>query len=123
MSSDMELPLSFRKKLLELQKKMLAKKMLSHRSEPDPKSIVLKALEDERAKEVLEIAEAQYPEVTRAVIRGLAKLIVRGEIESIDAYTLYNIFLQLGLPLRLPIRIKFVKRGRELSIRDVLKED
>ncbi len=119
-----DLPLSFRKKMIELQKKMLLKSASREvkREKRDPREIVLSILEDDRAREILELAEAQYPVETKIVIHRIAQLVEKGKIDRLDAYTLYSIFSYLGIPVRVPTRITFVKKGRKLSLKEVLED-
>ena len=122
--SDEGIPLSMRKKLLEcMRRKLLEKAREETLPKPkSPKEIVYNALEDEKAKEILELAKEQYPEAYDYIIEVLAKLIEKGIITSLDGYTLYNILLQLGVNVRLPIRIKFVKKGKTVDIKEYLKD-
>lgn len=122
--SEEDIPLSMRKKLLEYMKRKLIEKSKEETlpKPRSPKEIVYNALEDEKAKEILELAKEQYPEAYDYVLEILAKLIERGIVSSLDGYTLYNILLQLGLNIRLPIRIRFVKKGKTVDIKEYLKE-
>jgi len=118
-----EIPLSMRRKLLQyMKKKLLEKSKEEVTPKPkSPKDIVYGALEDDRAREILELVKEQYPEAYDYVIETLARLIEGGAITSLDGYTLYNILLQLGLNIRLPLRIKFVKKGKTVDIKEYLE--
>ncbi len=118
-----DLPPEIRLKLLKLQRKILSKSASPKEEERrDPKQIVLSVLSDERAKEVLKAAEEQYPQIINEIIEALAKYIVENNIKSIDAYELYQILLALGLNVRLPLKIKVVKGGKEISFEEYVKE-
>ena len=120
-----DLPLSLRKKLVEMQRRMLAESSRKAEDREKPKSpmeIVKSLLEDEKAREVLEHAMAQYPEATEYAVGVIAELARRGRITSLDGYLLYRLLLALGIPVRLPSKIKFVRKGREVDVREYLEE-
>ena len=117
-----DLPPEIRLKLLRLQKKMLSRGKPREEERKDPRQIVLSVLSDEKAVEVLKAAEGQFPQVIDKVIEALAKYIVENNVKSIDAYELYQLFLALGLNVRLPLKIKVVKGGKEISFEDYIKE-
>ncbi|RLE81950.1 MAG: hypothetical protein DRJ51_02720 [Thermoprotei archaeon] len=122
MSEDEELIM--RRKLLELQRKVLLSKARVEESKSleDPRELLNKSL-TEKAKEVLKYAEMQYPKLTEYVIRELARLIVQGRIKGeIDGYTVLYIFRELGYPIRLPTRIVVKRKGETKSITEYLKE-
>jgi len=116
-----DLPPEIRLKLLRLQKKMLSKGKPKEEKK-DPRQILFSVLNDEKAVEVLKAAEEQFPQVIDKVIEALAKFIVENNVKSIDAYELYQLFLTLGLNVRLPLKIKVVKGGKEISFEDFIKE-
>jgi len=119
-----DVPLSLRKKLIEMQKRMLLRRSVEKKVEAgrSPLEIVTSVLENEKAREVLEYAKMQYPEATEYALLVLAKLIESGRIKSLDGYLLYNLLHALGIPVRLPSKIKFVKKGREVDISEYLKD-
>jgi len=117
-----DLPPEIRLKLLRLQKKMLSRGKPKEEERKDPRQIVLSVLSDEKAVEVLKAAEEQFSQVIDKVIEVLAKYIVENNVKSIDAYELYQLFLALGLNVRLPLKIKVVKGGKEISFEDYIKE-
>jgi len=117
-----DLPPEIRLKLLRLQKKMLSRGKPREEERKDPRQVVLSVLSDEKAIEVLKAAEEQFPQVIDKVIEALAKYIVENNVKSIDAYELYQLFLALGLNVRLPLKIKVVKGGKEISFEDYIKE-
>ena len=117
-----DLPPEIRLKLLRLQKKMLSRGKPREEERKDPRQIVLSVLSDEKAVEVLKAAEEQFPQVIDKIIEVLAKYVVENNVKSIDAYELYQLFLALGLNVRLPLKIKVVKGGKEISFEDYIKE-
>ncbi|RLF15790.1 MAG: double-stranded DNA-binding protein [Thermoprotei archaeon] len=120
MSSDEELELLKMRKLLELRKKLLAEQ--APKKEEDPREVVVKNLVG-RGLEVLEAAEAQYPEITKAVVKELARLIKEGRVEGpITGEELLNVFYNLGIRVRLPTRIYYEKHGERKGIGELIKE-
>jgi len=122
MSEDRSLELLRRKKLLELQRKLLEKQLKEKESKFSPREI-LEAVLTPKAKEILREAKRQYPEATERVIEILADYVVEKRIKKIDGVTLYNIFLNLGIPVRLETKIVYKSRGEVKSIRELLKGD
>ncbi len=123
---DKELEIIMRKKLLQLKKMQLLRQLReiseAQKREEDPWKIVEKNL-TEKAREVLHYAKMQYPDITEQVVNELARLIKEGAIETpLDAYTLYSIFLSLGVRVTLPTRIRIVKKGEEIDLRKKLRE-
>ncbi len=113
------------KKMLKYQKMAIAEQLEKMKSSTrrDPEEVVREYL-TERAKEVLEYAKAQYPELTREVVKKLAELIEKGTIrEQLDAVTLLNIFRSIGVEVKLPTRIVIREGGRTISISEKLREE
>ncbi|RLF11795.1 MAG: double-stranded DNA-binding protein [Thermoprotei archaeon] len=109
------------RKLLELQRKMVTEKEKKD-VEEDPRSIVVKHLAG-RGIEVLEAAEAQFPEATKLIVRELARLIKQGKVVgSITGEELYGIFLSLGLRVRMPTKIYYEKKGERKGLSELLRE-
>ncbi|HDD63692.1 MAG: hypothetical protein DRJ32_00330 [Thermoprotei archaeon] len=109
------------KKLLSLQRKLLAKsRKEEHRI--DYEEIFLRHL-DSKAKKIYEKAKQQYPEVARKVALAISKLILERKLGGIlDSVTLYGIFYELGYPIRLETRIVYKSKGRVKSISELIKE-
>ena len=108
---DRELELIKRRKLLELQKKLLMQKAepKEERREEDPIEF-LRARLINRGEEVLNAALSQYPEAAKFIARQLMLLYKAGRLrEPIDGVTLYSLFHRLGIPVRLETRIRIVK--------------
>jgi len=126
LSEDEELEFLKHRMLKELMQRRLREEQERQRAEAaveeDPRSIVVSRLAG-RGLEVLEAAEAQYPQVAAAVVRELARLIKQGRVEgSITGEELYNVFLSLGLRVRLPTKIYYEKRGERRGLSDLIKE-
>ncbi len=118
-NEDLELEMLKLKKLAELQRKLISTKKKTERK--DPMEILNKVLIG-RAKEVLEIAKEHYPIATKRIIEALAKFVEEGKLKGpINGYDLYNLFLDLGLPIRMPIRIYYEKKGERKPLSDLFK--
>ena len=120
-----ELPLELRIKLLEKQKRLIEEKLKREKQKTfkyKPKEVVLSVL-DEKAKEVFAEAERQYPHLIGYVTEILAKYIIENKVKHMDAYQLYNILIALGLRVRLPLKIKFVRHGKEFSVEEYVKNE
>ena len=88
---------------------------------PNPRDIVLKSL-GFRGEEVLQNAETQFPNETRAVIVQLAQLISSGEFdEKIDGGQLLSLFRTIGLNVRMQTKINVEQDGKFVSLTDKLK--
>lgn len=124
MSEDEELELLKHKMFKELMQRRLREEQRG-RAEAvaeDPRSIVTSRLVG-RGLEVLEAAEAQYPQLAAVVVRELAKLIKQGRLrEPITGEELYGVFLSLGARVRLPTKIYYEKRGERKGLGDLIKE-
>jgi len=126
LNEDEELELLKHRMLKELMQRRLREEEQRRRraeaAEEDPRSIVASHLVG-RGLEVLEAAEAQYPQLAAAVVRELARLIKQGKVkESITGEELYSIFLSLGARVRLPTKIYYEKRGERKGLSDLIKE-
>jgi len=90
--------------------------------EESPRGLVLKYL-DEKAREVLEAAEAQYPSEAGAVLGMLANLVRRGYVKDVvDGPTLFHLFRRLGIPVRLKTSIVYYEHGKVKSLEEKLRE-
>jgi len=120
-----ELDLLKRKKLIELQKKVLLESIKREKKSTsraiEPTEFVRKYFVG-RAEEVFDKALSQYPAVAKYVAHQLTKLILAGKITKIDGVTLYEIFRALGYPIRLETRIVYRAKGRVKTLSELLKE-
>ncbi len=124
MSNDLTIELLRRKKLAELQKKLMAEKLKEKTRE---KKInveeELKKVFIGRAWEVFQAAQTQYPELTKKVGEWLAQLINEGKIkESISGERLLLFFRRLGLNVRLKTEIRVLESGELKSLSEKLRE-
>jgi len=124
LSNDLTIELLRRKKLAELQKKLMAEKLKEKTRE---KKInveeELKKVFIGRAWEVFQAAQTQYPELTKKVGEWLAQLINEGKIkESISGERLLLFFRRLGLNVRLKTEIRVLESGELKSLSEKLRE-
>jgi DNA-binding TFAR19-related protein (PDSD5 family) len=131
LSEDAELDLWKRKKLLAMQKRLMAKKVEEEqkknqedKQKPNikPKD-VLKRIFVGRAMEVWDQAWKQYPKIMQKLEPDLARLVMSGEIEeSIDENQLLHILRTIGLDVRFDLKIKILRNGKLKTISEKLKE-
>lgn len=125
---DKELEFLKAKRLLEMQKNISQKQKVEESktkqhvtSTVSPREIVVKKL-GYRGLEVLENAEAQYPEETRLVVAKLAELLQSGEVnEIIDGGKLLTLFRSIGIRVKVQTTIKVEQDGKLVSWSDKLK--
>ncbi len=126
---DKELELLKAKRLLEMQKNITKqqkqeelKTQKPSSSQAPPKEILIKQL-GYRGLEVLQNAEAQFPNETKLVVAKLAELIQSGEVtETIDGGKLLTLFRSLGIRVRVETTIHVEEDGKLVSWSDKLKE-
>jgi len=117
--------LLMRKKLLELRKRMLLAKLKEMEKEkrPNPYEVFLANL-TKSGREVFDRALAQYGDLAKRVGEGLGRLILLGRLKGpLTGELVYGIFLELGLPIRMPTRIVYKRRGEVKTISEMLKEE
>ncbi len=126
-AEDKELELLKAKRLLEMQKNISHKKKIEESKANQPvasvsrREIVVKKL-GYRGLEVLENAEAQFPEETRLVVEKLAELLQSGEVtEIIDGGKLLTLFRSIGIRVKVHTTIKVEQDGKLISWSDKLK--
>ncbi len=93
------------------------------KSQISPRELVVKQL-GYRGIEVLQNAEAQFPEESKVVIEKLADLIRGGEVsEIIDGGKLLTLFRSLDIRVRMQTTINVEQDGKLVSWSDKLKGD
>jgi DNA-binding TFAR19-related protein (PDSD5 family) len=124
---DKELELLKAKRLLEMQKNISQKQKIEElktnqaTTSVSPREIVVKRL-GYRGVEVLENAEAQFPEETRLVVAKLAELLQSGEVnEIIDGGKLLTLFRSIGIRVKVQTTINVEQDGKLVSWSDKLK--
>lgn len=119
------------RKLKELRDKAAAmERAKASQQQPSPqkqkksaREIVSRYLYD-RGNEVLNLAYAQFPAQTEAIISRIAELIQSGEITSrISGGELLALFRSVGLNVRVNTTIKIEDHGKLVSFSDKLKQN
>ncbi|MFQ5573339.1 MAG: DNA-binding protein [Nitrosopumilaceae archaeon] len=126
---DKELEKLKEKRLAEMQKNISFKQkqeelVASHKEElknaPSTREILVRRL-GYRGLEVLENAEAQFPNETKIVVEKLAELISSGELnEDIDGGKLLVLFRAVGLNVRVKTKINIEQEGKFVSLSEKL---
>lgn len=129
MPSD-ELELWRQRKLLEMQRRAMMKKIeeekLKERVEKrnEDAEATLRKLFQGRAGEVYEAAKSQFPEVTEKLTKALAELISKGELTGpISGEELFWFFRRLGINVRLETQIRFYESGKIKTIADKVRRE
>lgn len=87
----------------------------------DVEKIVADKIVDDRARELIDKVKRLYPDKYPLVLRVFHELLSRNVVRELDGYTVYTILNSIGLRVRPETRIKFVKRGREVDLKDYLE--
>ena len=125
---DEELERIKRRRLAEMQRKMLLKQMKDAAPKPEPpkeptKQEVLNHYFRGRAWEVYNAAKTQYPQVLPPVETALVDAIKQGKIQqTIDGAMLSQFFRQIGIPVRLNTKIRVSDHGELKTLEQVMKE-
>ncbi|MBA4454455.1 MAG: double-stranded DNA-binding protein [Nitrosopumilaceae archaeon] len=129
MSEDSELERLKAKRLAEMQKNISTQsqpkpqtspEQSQEKPKPTPRQIVATKL-GFRGEEVLQNAEAQFPNETKAVIGQLAQLISTGDFdETIDGGQLLSLFRTVGLNVRMQTKINVEQDGKFVSLTEKL---
>ena len=122
--TDIELDRLRQRKLLQMQKRFLAKKSKGKAISKEEESwALLNQVFINRAWEVFEAAKLQYPEEMKRIEDVLVQLISGGKIrEKISGEELYSFFHQLGLRIKLETHIRFMEQGKLKSLEEKMKE-
>ena len=113
-----------RKQAAELEKAKTIKKQQAQRTQPKTdREIVLEYLYD-RAEEVLNLAEYQFPSQTKIIVSRIADLIRIGELQQrISGGELLMLFRSVGINVRLNTSIKIEDHGKLVSFSDKLRQE
>jgi DNA-binding TFAR19-related protein (PDSD5 family) len=127
MSEDPDIELIKARKLKELREKAAAiekaKTSQLQKHKKSPYEIISSSLYD-RGDEVLNLAYAQYPVQTEAIIAKIAELILSGEITSkISGGELLALFRSVGLNVRVNTTIRVEDHGKFVSFSEKLKQN
>ena len=123
---DKELERIKRRRMLELQRRMLqtekAEEEPEKPAEPTPREI-LDGMFSGRAWEIYETAKIQYPTVMPQVEQALVEGIKSGKIQDrIDGESLFAFLRQLGLNVRLNTKIRYKDHGELKTIGQRIRE-
>ena len=114
--AEMQKNISFQQK----QEELVSSHKESQKKSPVPREILVSKL-GYRGLEVLENAEAQFPNETKIVIEKLAELITSGDIdEEIDGGKLMILFRSIGMNVRVETTINVEQEGKFVSLSDKL---
>ncbi len=87
----------------------------------DPEKIVWSKLVDERAREFMYKVKKLYPDKYSLVIQVFYELLKRKIVTEYDGYTTLTILHRLGIPIKPDLKIKFVKHGKEVDMKEYLE--
>ncbi|WP_460025707.1 hypothetical protein [Infirmifilum sp. SLHALR2] len=122
MSGDIDLEIIKRRMLQRMQKELLGKKD-AKKAEPDYYAVFLEHLTED-GKMMFEKAVEQYGDTARKIGEKLGRLYYSGRLKGdMNAETVYWVFSEIGLPIRLETKIVYKKGGEVKSISDMLKEE
>jgi len=114
--AEMQKNISFQQK----QEELVSAHKEAQKNAPNPRDVLVSSL-GYRGLEVLENAEAQFPNETKIVIEKLAELINSGEIdEQIDGGKLLVLFRSIGMNVKVQTTINIEQEGKFVSLSDKL---
>lgn len=130
MSEDPDIEIIKARKLKELKEKAAAQQRLKAaaanaqpKKQASSREIVNGYLYD-RGEEVLNLAYAQFPAQTEAIVAKIAELILTGEISGkISGGELLALFRSIGLRVHVDTTIKVEKDGKFISFSEKLKQN
>ena len=113
---EMKKNISFKQK----QEELVSSHKDGQKNAPKPRDILVSKL-GYRGLEVLENAEAQFPNETKIVIEKLAELITSGDLdEQIDGGKLMVLFRSIGMNVRVQTKINVEQEGKFVSLSEKL---
>jgi hypothetical protein len=110
----------YRKYLAKLANKDEASASAKEAVREDPESVVWSKLSDDRAEEIMEKIKIRYPEVYDLIVKELHRAIKQGIVDELDGLALLSIARNIGLDIRPDLRIRFVKNGKEVDMKEYL---
>ena len=120
-----ELEILKRRRMLELQRRMLRQKREPEErpDEPGPREVLDRYFIG-RAWEVYNAAKAQFPAVMSQVEKALVEAMRAGKIKGhIDGESLHHFLAQIGLPVRLRTTIRFKEHGELKTLGQKIREN
>lgn len=85
--------------------------------------VVWSKLSDDRAVEFMEKTKTLYPDLYPRVLEVFHYLLSKGLVRELDGYTVLTVLRRIGLDIKPDIKIRFVKDGKEVDLREYLKKD
>jgi DNA-binding TFAR19-related protein (PDSD5 family) len=123
---DEELERLKRRKLLELQQRMLKHSQEKPKKEETKKlspKEVLDGCFGERAWEVYDAAWSQFPQVMPHIEKILVEAITSGRVrQRIDGESLYHFLREIGMPVHLQTTIRFKEHGELKTLEQKIRE-
>ena len=113
-----------RRRLLELQRRLLKKQeQVEKPEEPSPREVLDRYFYG-RAWEVYNAAMAQFPTVMPKIEKTLVEAMKAGRIkQQIDGESLYHFLRRIGLPVRLRTTIRFKEHGELKTLEQKIREN
>lgn len=114
-----------RRKLLEMQRRLLKQRQEPEEPPEEPTSReVLDRYFYGRAWEVYNAARLQFPTVMPQVEKALVEAMSAGRVrQRIDGEGLYHFLRQIGLPVRLRTTIRYKEHGELKTLEQKIRED
>jgi DNA-binding TFAR19-related protein (PDSD5 family) len=110
-----------RRMLLEMQKKLLRASQPERKEVVDYERIFVEHLTDD-GRMMYEKAVEQYGEEARRIAEKLGRLYRSGRLQGLmNAETVYWVFREVGLPIKIETRIVYKKGGEVKSIGEMLR--
>ncbi|MEM1643076.1 MAG: hypothetical protein QW369_04060 [Desulfurococcaceae archaeon] len=109
---------------LRVMRKMIRRAMEERSAEAfnDIEKEVWNKLADERAREFMEKAKALYSRYYEVAVKVFYELLKKGLVKEFDGYTTLLLLNKLGIPVKPEMKLKFVKRGREVDLKNYIGE-
>ena len=114
-----------RRKLLEMQRRLLKQRQEPEEPPEEPTSReVLDRYFYGRAREVYNAARLQFPTVMPQVEKALVEAMRAGRVrQRIDGESLYHFLRQIGLPIRLRTTIRYKEHGELKTLEQKIREN
>ncbi|MFP3951246.1 MAG: DNA-binding protein [Candidatus Bathyarchaeia archaeon] len=128
--SDEELERLKRRRLKELQKRLLIEREkeeedIKEEVAPEPSNQeILDKFFVGRSWEVYNSAKAQFPQIVPQIENVLVEAIKTGRVKNkINGVDLYNFFRRVGLPVRLKTKIRYSEKGKLKTLEEKIRGD
>ncbi|MBO3770138.1 MAG: hypothetical protein QXS51_02805 [Thermoproteota archaeon] len=126
MSEDKELERILEEKKRRLMHRLMAeKKSVTSNSESIDREVdrVILGLLDEKGREILALAERDFPQETKRAKLILYAMFKRGFVEGpVDAGDFYRFLRYLGIPVRYESKIMVASKGEKKPLSQILSE-